>query len=40
MNSWQKKQKQLIDDGYCVCEQVLDEAMLTQVREVSNRLLY
>lgn len=29
----------LIADGFCVFEQVLDEAMLTRVRAASNRLL-
>ena len=39
MNDWQEKRTQLIDDGYCLCEQVLDAAMLARVRAVSNRLL-
>ena len=39
MNIWQEKKTQLIDDGYCICEQVLDETMLERVRDASNRLL-
>ncbi|MEM7535268.1 MAG: phytanoyl-CoA dioxygenase family protein [Chloroflexota bacterium] len=39
MNTWQQKKTQLIDDGYCVCEQILDADMLERVRTVSNQLL-
>ena len=39
MSNWQEKRTQLIDDGYCICEQVLDAEMLAQVRDTSNRQL-
>lgn len=39
MNIWQQKKTQLIQDGYCTCERVLDDRMLNRVRERSDRLL-
>lgn len=39
MDQWQQKKTQLIEDGYCVCEEILDATMLDRVRTVSNRLL-
>ena len=39
MGEWQAKRRQLIEDGYCVCEQVLTPEMLEEVRNMSNKLL-
>ena len=39
MADWQEKRTQLIDDGYCICEQVLTPAMLERVRTHSRQLL-
>ncbi len=39
MKNAKEKHTQLIEDGFCVFEQVLDEGMLTRVRAVSDRLL-
>ncbi|MEZ4710207.1 MAG: phytanoyl-CoA dioxygenase family protein [Caldilineaceae bacterium] len=39
MTRWQEKQTQLIDDGYCICKQVLEPAMLERVRTHSRQLL-
>ncbi|MEM7132731.1 MAG: phytanoyl-CoA dioxygenase family protein [Chloroflexota bacterium] len=39
MNHQPEKRTQLIDDGYCVFEQVLTPTMLERVRTVSNQLL-
>ncbi|MBV7334517.1 phytanoyl-CoA dioxygenase family protein [Chloroflexi bacterium TSY] len=39
MKNAKEKQTQLIDDGFCVFEQVLDEGMLTRVSAASDRLL-
>ena len=35
MTHWQEKRTQLIDDGYCICEQVLTPEMLERVRLAS-----
>lgn len=39
MNLWHEKRTQLIDDGYCICEEILDKTMLERVRATSNQLL-
>jgi len=39
MNQWQEKRTQLIDDGYCICEDLLDTTMLARVRAASEQLL-
>ncbi|MEZ4865690.1 MAG: phytanoyl-CoA dioxygenase family protein [Caldilineaceae bacterium] len=39
MDHWQEKRTQLIDDGYCICEQVLAPEMLERVRTHSRQLL-
>lgn len=39
MPKWQASRTQLIEDGYCICEQVLSPEMLSRVRQTSNQLL-
>ncbi|MBV7337144.1 phytanoyl-CoA dioxygenase family protein [Chloroflexi bacterium TSY] len=39
MTNWQAQKQQLIEDGYCVCENILDAGMLERVRKTSDQLL-
>ncbi len=39
MGNWEEKKRQLIEDGYCLCEEILSSEMLERVRASSTSLI-